>query len=118
MGFPWRLAMKAIPWGTLLANVPTIMKSADELLNETRARQAQAQAAGSREDHLHVLARHVAALQTRDRETAELLKQLTGQVSALTTATEVLEARARWLLIATIVSALLAIAALAVAIAT
>ena len=116
MGFPWRLAMKAIPWGTLLANAPTIMKSADALLNETRARQGQA--APGRDDHLHAIATHVAALQQRDRETAELLKQLTSQVSALTTATEVLEARARWLLIATIVSALLAVVSLVVAMTT
>jgi hypothetical protein len=42
----------------------------------------------------------VAALEQRDRETAELLTRVTDQLADVTAATEVLEARSRWLLIA------------------
>jgi hypothetical protein len=53
----------------------------------------------------------VAALEQRDRETAELLTRVTDQLADVTAATEVLEARSRWLLMiaaAALVLALLA----------
>ena len=85
MGIPW---LKAIPWDTILANGPAILRSADALLSETKARQP---AAASRND-LQALADRVAVLEQRDRETAELLTRVSTQVAALTTASEVLEA--------------------------
>jgi hypothetical protein len=53
----------------------------------------------------------VEALEQRDRETAELLTRVTDQLADVTAATEVLEARSRWLLMiaaAALVLALLA----------
>ena len=100
MGIPWLLALKAIPWDTILANAPAILRSTDALLSETKARPPSA---ASRND-MQALADRVAVLEQRDRETAELLTRITTQVAALTTAVEVLEARARLLLVLAIAS--------------
>ena len=105
MGIPWLLALKAIPWDTILANAPTILRSADALLSDTKARPP----AASRD--IQALADRVAALEQRDRETAELLTRVSTQVGALTTAVEVLEARVRWLLVLAIAAAVMSVAA-------
>ena len=111
MGIPWLLALKAVPWDTILANAPAILRSTEALLSETKARRP---AAASRND-IQALAERVALLEQRDRETAELLARISTQVAALTTASEVLEARARWLLIVAIVSLLISVVACGVA---
>jgi hypothetical protein len=112
MGIPWLLALKAIPWDTILANAPSILRSADTLVAKTTARPA----AASRVD-VQALADRIALLEQRDSETAELLTRVTTQVAALTTASEVLEARTRWLLVtalaALVMSALAVIVVLA-----
>jgi hypothetical protein len=111
MGIPWLLALKAIPWDTILANAPTILRSADALLSETKVRPP---AAASRND-IQALADRVAVLEQRDRETAELLTRVSTQVAALTTAGEVLEARARWLLVVAIAASVMSALACGVA---
>ena len=111
MGIPWFLALKAIPWDTILANAPAILRSTEALLSETKAR---APAAASRND-MQGLADRVAVLEQRDRETAELLARISTQVAALTTAGEVLEARARWLLVVAIAASLMSVLACGVA---
>jgi hypothetical protein len=104
MAIPWLFALKAIPWGTILANAPAIVRSTDALRSRARGRP------DTRPAHdLQSLADRIAALEQRDGESAEVITQLTAQVEALTTAGEVLDARARWLLV-------IAIAALAVAV--
>jgi hypothetical protein len=112
MGIPWLLALKAIPWDTILANAPSILRSADTLVSKTRVRPDRA----SRTD-VQALADRIAVLEQRDRDTAELLTRVSAQVAALTTASEVLAARSRWLLVAAItalaVSVLCGIALLA-----
>ena len=92
MGIPWLLALKAIPWDTILANAPSILRSADALRSKTTVRPD----AASRND-LQTLADRIAVLEQRDSEIAELLTRVTAQVAALSTACEVLEARARLL---------------------
>ena len=111
MGIPWRLALKAIPWGTILTNAPVILKSANALLSETKVR---SDAAASRTD-MQALADRIAVLEQRDRDTAELLTRVTAQVAALTTATEVLEARARWLLVVAIAASVTSVVACGIA---
>jgi hypothetical protein len=111
MGIRWLLALKAIPWDTILANAPTILRSTEALLSETKVRPP---AAASRND-IQALADRVAVLEQRDRETAELLKRISTQVAALTTASEVLEARARWLLVVAIAASLMSVLACGVA---
>jgi hypothetical protein len=107
MGIPWFLALKAIPWDTILANAPAILRSADALLSETKVRPP---AVASRND-IQALADRVAVLEQRDRETAELLTRVSTQVAALTTASEVLEARHRWLLVAAIAASVMSVLA-------
>ena len=111
MGIPWFLALKAIPWDTILANAPAILRSTEALLSETKVRPP---AAASRND-MQALADRVAVLEQRDRETAELLTRISTQVAALTTAGEVLEARARWLLVVAIAASLMSVLACGVA---
>lgn len=64
---------------------------------------------------MQALADRVAVLEQRDRETAELLTRISTQVAALTTASEVLEARVRWLLVLAIAAALMSVLACGVA---
>ena len=111
MGIPWLLALKAIPWDTILANAPAILRSADTLLSETKVRPP---AAASRND-IQPLVDRVAVLEQRDRETAELLTRVSTQIAALTTASEVLEARARWLLLVAIAALVMSVLACGVA---
>ena len=106
MGIPWLFALKAVPWATILANAPVILRSAETLVSKTRVRPD----AASRND-LQEIADRIAALEQRDSETAELLTRITAQVAALATAGEVLEARARWLLVAAIAASIISVVA-------
>ena len=110
MAIPWLLALKAIPWDTILANAPSILRSADALMSKTRVRPDVA----SRND-IQALAHRIALLEQRDSEVAELLTRVTAQVAALTTASEVLEARSRWLLMVASGALILAVLAIGVA---
>jgi hypothetical protein len=106
MGIPWLFALRAIPWDTILANAPSILRSADELVSKTMRRPD----AASRGD-VQALADRIALLEQRDGETAELLTRVTAQVAALTTAFEVLEARSRWLLVVAVAASVMSVVA-------
>jgi hypothetical protein len=110
MGIPWLWALKAIPWDTILANAPSIMRSADALVSKTMVRPD----AASRND-VQALADRIAVLEQRDSETAELLRGVTAQIAALTTAGEVLKARARWLLVVAIAASVMSVLACGIA---
>ena len=110
MGIPWLLALKAIPWETILANAPSILRSADALMSKTRVRPD----AASRND-IQALADRIAVLEQRDSEVAELLTSVTAQVSALTTAGKMLEARARWLFLVAVGASAVSVLAIGVA---
>ena len=77
MGIPWLLALKAIPWGTILANAPSILRSADALVSKTMVRPD----AASRND-VQALASRIAVLEQRDSETAELITRVTAHLTA------------------------------------
>jgi len=87
------------------------LRSTEALLSETKARPPTA---ASRND-IQALSDRVAMLEQRDRETAELLTRISTQVTALTTASEVLEARARWVLMLAIAASLMSVVACGVA---
>ena len=110
MAIPWLFALKAIPWATILANAPVILRSADALASKTRIRPDSA----ARND-VQALADRIATLEQRDSETAELLTRVTAQVAALATAGEVLEARARWLLVGAIAASVMSVVACGIA---
>ncbi len=108
MPSPWLFALRAIPWAALLAKAPDIARAADALLSSTRSRKATTDAG----DQLRSLTDRIDALENHDRANAELLKHITEQVGALTTATEVVAARQRWLLAIGVVALGLAILAI------
>jgi hypothetical protein len=60
---------------------------------------------------VRALADRIAALEQRDRDTADVITQLTTQLTALTAASEVLEARVRWLLAVAVVTTVLSLLA-------
>ena len=95
MPSPWLFALRMIPWTGLLSNLPRIADAANALLSDTTARNAHAVAAA---DEMRGLKERVEAIERHDRADAELGKQLSDQIAALTRATEVLAARQRWLL--------------------
>ena len=108
MALPWLAALRVIPWRAILENAPAIARSADALLSRTATPRPHGD---SPHEAYRLLADRVAALEQRDRETAELLTRVTDQLADVTAATEVLEARSRWLLMiaaAALVLALLA----------
>jgi hypothetical protein len=109
MGIPWLLALKAIPWDTILANTPSILRSADALMSKTHV------AGKASRNDIQALTDRIMALEQRDSETVELLTRVTTQVAALTTAGEVLEARVRWLLVVAIAASVIAVLACGIA---
>ena len=108
MALPWLSALRVIPWRAILENAPAIARSADSLLSRTAAQRSH----DSPHEAHRLLADRVAALEQRDRETAELLTRVTDQLAALTAATEVLEARMRWLWMIATAALVLALVAL------
>jgi len=93
MPIPWLAALRMIPWSTLLANGPTIARAADTLLSGTRVQRAHAVKAA---DDIRRLNERVEELELQNRAHAELEKQMSDQIEALTLATEVLAVRQRW----------------------
>ena len=85
------LWLKAIPWGMLLRQAPTILAAADALLANTRRRD-QPPAAPTSDPALEQRIERIEELQ---RTNADVVKQLADQVGALTAAAEVDGARTR-----------------------
>jgi hypothetical protein len=108
MALPWLAALRVIPWRTILENAPAIARSADALRSRTTTQRSHADS--PHEAH-RLLADRVAALEQRDRETAELLTRITDQLADVTAATEMLEARTRWLLMIAAAALVLALVA-------
>jgi hypothetical protein len=91
MPSPWLLALRAIPWATLLAE-PALAKAAERF--RAKAREPEGAEAGD----LANLRARVETLDAQVRAQADVLAQVTDRIAALTTATKVLAARLRWLL--------------------
>jgi hypothetical protein len=83
--------MAGIPWKTILKNAPMLLGAADALLAQARQRSAATEISGD----INVLRQHVARLEEQQRASAELVKQLADQLSAMTTAAEQSAARVR-----------------------
>jgi hypothetical protein len=110
MAIPWLLALKVIPWDTILANAPSILRSADALVSKARVPPDAVP-----QTDVQALAGRIAVLEQRDRDTAELLTRVTAQLAALTTVTEVLAARTRWLLVVAVAASVVSVLALGIA---
>jgi len=93
MPIPWLAALRMIPWSTLLAKGPAMAQAADALLSGTREQRRHAAAAA---DEIRRLNERVEELERENSAHAELGKQMSDQIEALTLATEVLAVRQRW----------------------
>jgi len=108
MALPWLAALRVVPWRAIIENTAAIARAADALVSRT----ATPRSPGDSPQEAHrLLADRVAALEQRDRETAELLTRITNQLADVTAATEVLEARSRWLLMIAVAALVLALLA-------
>ena len=85
MALPWLAALRVIPWRAILENAPAIARSADALLSRTATPRLHGD---SSHEAYRLLADRVAALEQRDRETAELLTRVTDQLADITAAME------------------------------
>ena len=112
MPIPWLAALKIIPWGTLITGAPAIARATDTLLRGAKARKHDLASAGD----VRELAERVALLEQHDQADAEILKQIGEQIEALTTATEVVAARERWIALLAGGALVLSLVALIVAI--
>jgi hypothetical protein len=114
MGFPLLAALRVIPWASILAGAPAIARAADTLLTGAKARTGPLASATD----LRALADRVVALERHDHADAEVLKQMSDQMAALTTAAEVLAGRVRWLTALAVGAVVVAAAAVVVAVAS
>jgi hypothetical protein len=105
------LALRAIPWAAILVQAPALVRAADAVLFRVKDPPLDV----PRPDDMQRVLTRIEALERHTRANADLLNQVTSQVAALTTATEVLAARLRWLWAVGMLSAALAAIALAAA---
>jgi len=109
MAWPWlTIAVKSIPWSTLVRRAPDIIDAAGQLLASRKAGQAAART----EAQLGDLGERIANLEGRDWETAEVVNQIAAQTQDLTNGLGILAAKVRvlsLLLVLTLVLAIIAI---------
>lgn len=95
MAISWLTALKALPWGTILSQAPTVVDAANRLLSETRRKRVQP---GSMSE-LETLKERIAALEEHDRADAAVVKQLADQVADISRASQVVAVRIRMVLL-------------------
>ena len=109
MPISWLTALKALPWGTILSQAPTVVDAANRLLSQTKRTRSQP---GSLDD-LETLKERVAALEQHDEADAAVIKQLAEQVAEVSRVSQVMARRLRMVLLLAVVAVITAIAALA-----
>jgi hypothetical protein len=100
--------LTAIPWSSILKNAPALVKAANEFLTGTRKTQTAATAV----DEWAGVKSRLDALESRDREDAELVKRLADQLEILTFTTRILAERVKlacWLAAAGLIAGLTAV---------
>ena len=101
--------MSPIPWAAILTHGPAIVSAARALLaNQSRKFDERTQSVDTR----------LAQLEKASVESARLIQEMAEQLHALSLAQQEIQRRLRLALIATVVAALVALGALAVAIAS
>ena len=112
MAWPWlTVAVKTIPWSTLVGRAPDIIDAASRLLGSRKA----SHAAAKTESQLGELQERLASLESHDQETAKVVNQIAEQTRDLTTGIEILAAKLRLLSLLLVVTAALAIIAIGIA---
>ena len=116
MAWPWlAVAVKTIPWATLVRRAPDIIDAAGSLLSSRKASQAADHTVARTESQLGELQERLVALESHDQETAEVVNQIAEQTRDLTTGIEILAAKVRVLSVLLVVTGALAIIAIGIA---
>jgi hypothetical protein len=100
--------LTAIPWSAILKNAPAIVKAANEMLTGTKKKTPTISTA----DELSAIKFRLDALESHDRDDAELVKKLADQLEILTFSTRILAGRLKllvWLVGAGLLAGLAAI---------
>ena len=118
MAWPWlTVAVKTIPWGTLVRRAPDIIDAASSLLASRKSGQAAEEVTARTESQLGELQERLASLESHDRETAEVVNQIAEQTRDLTNGLGILAAKVRVLSLLVVVTAALAIIAIGISVA-
>ena len=116
MAWPWlTVAVKTIPWSTLVRRAPDIIDAAGSLLGSRKAGQAADHAAARTESQLGELQERLESLESHDQETAKVVNQIAEQTRDLTTGIGILAAKLRLLSVLLVVIAAVAIIAIGIA---
>ena len=120
MAWPWlAVAVKTIPWTTLVRRAPDIIDAAAVLLNARKAGQAVEQSAervaAKTESQLDDLSRRLESLESHDQASAEVVNQIAEQTRDLTNGMGILAAKVRLLLVLLVATAVLALIAIGIA---
>jgi hypothetical protein len=110
MGIPWFAVLRALPWATILANGPAIARAAERALSRSHSAVPDEPS-----PEMTALTERLAALEAKQVELSEVLRQMAEHTERLTLAADVLAIRLRWMTVAAIVASALAIASLVVA---
>lgn len=109
MAINWLTALKALPWGTILSQAPTVVDAANRLLSASKRKRAPP----GTTDELEVLKDRVAALEEHDQADAAVVKQLADQVAQLSRASQVVAVRVRMVLLISVVAIAIGIVSIA-----
>lgn len=116
MAWPWlAVAVKTIPWATLLRRAPDIIDAASNLLASRKTNKAAVHAAAKTESQLGELQERLAGLEAHDRETAEVVNQIAEQTQELTNVLRAVAAKVKLLQILLVATAVIAIVAVGIA---
>jgi uncharacterized protein (DUF3084 family) len=116
MAWPWlTVAVKTIPWSTLVRRAPDIIDAAGSLLASRKVSQAADHAAAKAESQLAELQERLENLESHDQKTAKVVNQIAEQTRDLTNGIGILAAKVRLLSVLLVVTAGLAIIAIGIA---
>jgi uncharacterized protein (DUF3084 family) len=98
MAWPWlTLAVKTIPWTTIVRRAPDIIDAASSLLTTRKANQAAKHVATQTETQLSEIRERLDYLEDHDKETAKVVNQIAEQTQAIANGMEILAAKIRLL---------------------
>ena len=116
MAWPWlTVAVKTIPWATLVRRAPDIIDAAASLLASRKAGQAANDVVNRTESQLGELQARLENLESHDRATAQVVNQIAEQTRDLTNGISILAGKVRLLSVLLVVTAMLAIIAIGIA---
>ncbi len=93
------MAVKTIPWSTLIRRAPEIIEASATLLARRKGDQTAERAVAETEVQIDTLRDRLDTLEIHDQENAKLVEQIAEQLQDLTNGVEVVAARVRLLLV-------------------